>query len=239
MEFPRLEVVVPDILSLPDEEYALLRRQGLGASDASVYLGLQSKWKTKANLIAEKQRTELTDEERAIGQKEVVRKGKDLEPLILNKAASMLGAAVTKPTAMFKIKEYPYLTINFDGVMDTVDGPIPVEAKFVSQYGDKYYNREHAYMREFGKLNPDNTLHKFPIQFIEYCEEQAQIIGIPAYYYAQVQQQMLGLGSSYGYLSALHDKGWELCIYRVPRDETVIRQIIMQGYSTWNLIQKK
>ena len=34
MEFPRLEVVVPDILSLPDEEYALLRREGLGASDA-------------------------------------------------------------------------------------------------------------------------------------------------------------------------------------------------------------
>ena len=136
-----LTIAVPNILELSDEEYALARRNGLGASDASVYLNLQSQWKTVHDLIIEKCTPYITDEERAIGEKEVVRKGRDLEPLILQKAEKELGMPIEKPTAMYRHKEYEFMTINFDGVMDTPEGLIPVECKFVSTYGDKYYDR--------------------------------------------------------------------------------------------------
>ena len=58
------------------------------------------------------------------------------------------------------------------------------------------------------------------------------------YYYTQVQQQIYGLGSPFGYLVALHDKGWETVIYFVPRDEECIRNIIVAGTKTWIKIQR-
>lgn len=137
-----LMIAIPNILELSEEEYALARRNGFGASDASVYLNLQSQWKTIQDLVVEKCTPYITDEERAIGEKEVVRKGRDLEPLILQKAEKELGIPIEKPTAMYRHKEYDFMTINYDGVATTPDGLIPVECKFVSVYGNKYYNRD-------------------------------------------------------------------------------------------------
>lgn len=237
----KLLVVEENVPALSNEEYALLRRNYLGASDASVYLGLQSKWKNKQDLIDEKCTNEITDEELAVGNKDVVRKGRDLEPLILQKAEAVLGTSVIKPSAMYAFKEYPYLSVNFDGVSMINSEHIPVEAKSVSLYGDKYYDRTKAIYRESVEVETVNLVipKTSELNFIADVEAAAAEVGIPAYYYAQVQQQILALDAPYGYLAALHDKGWELCIYKVPRDEMVISQIIIQGYQTWQQIERR
>lgn len=234
-------VFFPNIQSVSEEEYALIRRDGLGASDASVYLGLMTKFNKDTNgLIEEKLRKEISEEEKIIGKKDSVRKGKDLEDLILCKFAALHQCEKPmKPQHMYYINDFEYLTINFDGVLFENDQYVPVECKFVTTFGDKWYNRNQAYEREFpeNKTAEKNTSIMYAQKdIIEMFQAKAAKYGIPAYYYVQVQQQMLGLGSSYGYLTALHDKGWELIIYRIPRDEETIRQIQIGGYKTWQKI---
>lgn len=231
--------MVENVQALSDDEYALARRKGLGASDSSILLGVNP-YKQKSDLIVEKRSTIITDEERAIKTKDAVRKGFDLEPLILQKYVKLTGdVEPIKPTAMYQITNTPCLTINFDGVTFTkdTDDPclIPVECKFVTTYGDKYYNKEHALKREFGECSLVKTCRAYT-DATDRIKAKAEQIGIPPYYYTQVQQQMYGLGSPFGYLCALHDKGWETVLYFIPRDEDCIRNIIISGVKIWTKI---
>ena len=195
-------------------------------------------YKQKSDLIVEKRSKVITDEERAIKMKDAVRKGFDLEPLILQKYVKLTGnPEPIKPTAMYQIKATPCLTINFDGVAQADDFLIPVEAKFVTTYGDKYYNRTHAMKREFGECALVRTSRAYT-DTIDRIKAKAEACGIPPYYYTQVQQQMYGLGSPYGLLVALHDKGWETAVYFIPRDEECIRNIIISGTKTWMKIER-
>lgn len=247
---PSAKVLVSNVSALSEDEYALARRQGLGASDASVFLGLQSKWRTTDDLIIEKSSKVITDAERAVGKKDVVRKGRDLEPMNMAKFTALTGVALHKPEHMYAIKDSEYLTVNYDGVAEIKQLLIPVECKFVSTFGDKYYDRTRACTRE---TQPNQALFlpeqiqplaaSFPIASLErlgvYCETRAAEYGVPAYYYAQLQQQMLGLEAPYGYLSALHDKGWELCVYGpVPFDSSVAHAIKVEGFKTWQRIMR-
>ena len=50
-------------------------------------------------------------------------------------------------------------------------------------------------------------------------------LGIPAYYYTQVQQEIAGLDAPYGYLAAMFDETWSFKLFYVPRDEYVISKI--------------
>lgn len=240
IDCPKLNVLVNDVDILSDDEYALIRRQGLGASDSSVILGCNP-YKQVDQLIIEKRSKEITDEERAIKQKEAVRKGFDLEPLILSKFSKLMDTELPlKPKAMYQINDTPYLTINFDGVLyinptESIHELIPVECKFVTIYGDKYYNRKHAFKREFG----DCLIHRNTRPYLDILDRikaKAELVGIPPYYYTQVQQQIYGLNSSYGYLAALHDKGWELVVYLVPRDDECITAIKTYGAKVWQQI---
>ena len=243
IELPLLTTLVENIQAISDDEYALERRKGLGASDSSVILGLNP-YKTREDLIIEKRSPTISDTERAIKTKDAVRKGFDLEPIILQKFGKLMECDTPiKPPSMYQITATPCLTINFDGIHimytdeQTVDYLIPVEAKFVTTYGDKYYNREHAFKREIG----DCILHKNCRAYgdsIDRIKAKSEAVGIPPYYYTQVQQQMYGLGSPFGYLVALHDKGWETVVYFVPRDEECIRNIIVAGTKTWIKVQR-
>lgn len=227
-----LDILIENVSDLSDEEYALARRKGLGASDSSVLLGVNP-YKKKSDLIIEKRSKIITDEERAIKMKEAVRKGFDLEPLILQKYVKLTGnPEPIKPTAMYQIVNNPCLTINFDGVGYVDDYLIPVEAKFVTTYGDKYYNREHAMHREFGECSLHRSCRAYT-DSIDRIKAKAEACGIPPYYYTQVQQQIYGLGSPFGLLTALHDKGWETVVYFIPRDEECIQNIIIEGNRTW------
>ena len=240
-ECPQLTVLIEDVAALSDEDYALARRQGLGASDSSVLLGCNP-YKKIEQLIIEKRSKHITDEERAIKTKEAVRKGFDLEPLILSKYAKLMETdEPTKPKAMYQINDAPYLTINFDGVgkvlndYGDVEYLIPVECKFVTIYGDKYYNRKHAFKREFGESTLCRKCRPYTDTF-DRIKAKAEQIGIPPYYYTQVQQQIHGLNAPFGYLCALHDKGWETVVYMVPRDEECISAIKIYGAKAWQQI---
>ena len=79
-----IEVDIANIDQYPNQEYALLRKNGLGTSDSSIVLGVNP-YKSLSDLIAEKCRNYLTEEELEVGDKSAVRKGRELEPLIIHK----------------------------------------------------------------------------------------------------------------------------------------------------------
>lgn len=234
-----MEVAIKDVQSLSEDAYTLVRRQGIGASDMAAILGA-SVYKTESDIIAEKRSTIITPEEREIGKKDAVRKGRDLEPLILQKTTTFLeGQQPLKPADMYRSTEAPYITTNFDGVISKDGYYIPVECKFVTTFGDKYYNKEHAIWRE---VHPDKrTTITTPLVYqtgnlIDKINARAARVGIPSYYYVQLQTQMYMLNSPYGYLAALHDKGWELCIYFARRDEETIQACKQHAALTWSNI---
>jgi hypothetical protein len=73
-----------DVDQLPNEQYALLRKNGLGGSDSSILLGVNP-YTTISALIAEKCRTELTEEEKALTKRarnhKIATKAKNATPM--------------------------------------------------------------------------------------------------------------------------------------------------------------
>lgn len=249
LDLSQLNIVVDvaNIDQYPNEQYALLRKDGLGTSDSSVVLGVNP-YTTRSELIREKCRNVLTEDELAVGDKAPVRKGRELEPLIIHKTKQILGRNVIKPIHMYRHKDYPYIKFNFDGVMDKVileNGMyqyIPNEIKVVTQYGQKHYDKTKAWFRESKGFQfvPENY-SKLDISI----EQKAALYGIPPYYYTQLQQQILGCDNStgaptpFGYLSVLFDSLWEVFTFFVWRDQKVINQIILEDTKTWNAIETK
>lgn len=215
-----LVVKIEHIDQVSEEEYAMLRKESFGGSDSSILCGVNL-YKTLNQLIREKNCKYITDEEKEVGNKAIVRKGKDLEPIILDKAAQELGIEINKPTAMFEFKEEPILTLNYDGVAEENQVLIPIEAKLVSKYGEKYYNKN--------KTLEENKEVDMKIEgdsLEAHIKRKALRIGIPAYYYTQVQQEIMGLNAPYGYLAVLFDDSWTFKLYLVKADNYVQNKII-------------
>ena len=102
---------------------------------------------------------------------------------------------------MYMHKDYPFITINFDGVTGTPKQYIPAEIKVVTMYGEKHYDFSkamyHEQINRFLPLPEDVSDRNWSI------ENKAAYYGIPPYYYTQLQQQqMLGLNAPFGYLSS-------------------------------------
>ena len=215
-----LVVKIEHIDQVSEEEYAMLRKESFGGSDSSILCGVNL-YKTLNQLIKEKNCKYITDEEKEVGNKAIVRKGKDLEPIILDKAAQELGIEINKPTAMFEFKEEPIVTLNYDGVAEENQVLIPIEAKLVSKYGEKYYNKN--------KTLEENKEVDMKIEgdsLEAHIKRKALRIGIPAYYYTQVQQEIMGLNAPYGYLAVLFDDSWTFKLYLVKADNYVQNKII-------------
>lgn len=220
-----LEVAVKDVQSMDKEQYALVRKNYFGASDSSILCGVNL-YKTMEELIVEKNCKYLTEEEKAVGEKPIVKKGYDLEPIILDKAWKELTALnkighMIKPDDMYKFKDVDGLSVNYDGVwFEGNQTPIPVEAKLVSKYGEKYYNKDikMGEARAISMTIEDTELAK-------HIKRKALMFGIPAYYYTQVQQEIAGLNAPYGYLAAMFDETWTFKLYLVQRDDYVINKI--------------
>ena len=214
-----LKVKVKNINEVSEEEYALLRKESFGGSDASILCGVNL-YKNINQLITEKNNKFLTEEEKEVGKKAIVRKGRDLEPIILDKASKELGIEITKPTSMYKFLKAPILTLNYDGVCEKDNILIPIEAKLVSKWGEKYYNKE--------KTLEENAAIDMKIEgdtLEAHIKRKALRIGIPAYYYTQVQQELMGLNAPYGYLAVLFDESWDFKLYLVKADEYVQNKI--------------
>lgn len=229
-----LDVAHEDMASLSTQDqaaFAMVRRSGLGASDSSIYLGV-NKWKTVDDLIRDKRSIGLTPEEIEVGNKEVVRKGRDLEPIILQKFAEQFGIEVIKPTPMYRIVSAPQLTINFDGVI-SVPSLIPVEAKYVSPFADRYWDKTKATDNLYS-----NRGYIVGGDLITHIEDSAKLYGIPPYYYTQIQQQMMGLDAPFGFFAALFDKGWDFKAFYVERDVRVQAAIIEESKRVWSRIKE-
>jgi hypothetical protein len=215
-----LDVAIEDVQSLSEEDYALARKNYFGASDSSVLCGVNL-YKNMDALIKEKNAKYLTAEEKEVGKKPIVQKGRDLEPIILAKAEAQLGMPIHKPIDMFKFNDVDGLSLNYDGIMTLKENElIPVEAKLVSKYGEKYYN----------KLITPNDAKVVPMNvegtdLESHIKRKATRFGIPAYYYTQVQQEIAGVNAEYGYLAAMFDETWTFKLYYIPRDEYVINNI--------------
>lgn len=232
MNLSNLDVVIENASYLSETDntaFNAARKNGLGASDASVFLGLM-KWKSKRELIAEKLRLQPTPEDLAISELENVRRGKDLEPLILQKFCKQFGVEVAKPEAMYRLKAYPFLTVNFDGILEENGRLIPVECKYVSKYGTKYWQLERA----INSLTEPGTLYEVGQSV---WEDMAISYGPPAYYIAQIQQQMLALDAPHGYFSVIFDDGWKHMTFRVESNKQAIEELVLEGYKTWREIE--
>lgn len=233
-----LEIAVKNIDNVSKEEFTQLRRQGFGGSDSSVLVGVNP-FNTISDLIQSKTRTELSEEEKAIGKLAAVRKGNDLEPLIISKATEILNTIVFKPPHMYRFKEFPYLTMNFDGVSD-LEGKqyVPVEIKVCTYKGEKHYNKFKALydesLPEGQQARPEQEdISKANMSI----EERAAHYGIPPYYFTQVQQEMMALNAPFGFLAVLFESDWYVRIFKVYKDPKTQNAIIIQGYKIWQKVE--
>jgi predicted phage-related endonuclease len=220
----------------------MLRKQGLGASDTSVFLGtMQAFNKETDDLIMDKLTLRYTEKDKEISEKSSVRMGVDLEDLILRKAAEALKQDVIKAKEMFRLKQYPYLTMNLDGVTADPRGTglfIPVEAKVVTMYGDKYYdfNKASLVPNEVTTVDMSGPAITMARARLDYIEHRAEAAGIPAYYYVPVQHEMLGMGAPIGYLAALRIKDWNIYMFPIEASAVIQSWIIGEGYQVWQRI---
>lgn len=232
-----LKIICPDAYELAKfdkEEFIKIRRNSFGASDSSVLLGVNP-FSDISKLIDQKCVQGVTQEELEIGEKENVRKGADLEPLILNKFEHWSGFDTYKPDAMYQIEAHPQLTVNFDGIICLDQTYIPVEAKFVSTYATKYWNKGRAI----------KAAHEgFPMRCAgrdiqTHVRDTADAYGIPPYYFTQVQQQLFALNAPFGYLAALFDKGWELLVFKIFADTPTQQTLLDVSKGVWSTIEER
>lgn len=227
-----VEVAVKNIDSLPNEQYAMLRKDGLGGSDSSIILGVNP-YTTLQELIAEKCRDHLTEEEKAVGDNINVKKGLDLEPLIISKFEKFFGQKTWKPSDMYVFKDFSYLKMNFDGVTGTPEQYIPCEIKVVTKKGERHYDISKAMFIEgigFRPIQPNWAELNNSIQ------TKASQYGIPPYYYTQLQQEILACNAPFGYLSVLYETTWTFYTFFIHRDKNVQADIILQGAKVWDRI---
>ena len=234
-----LEIAVENIDTVSKEEFTMLRRQGFGGSDSSVLVGVNP-FSTISDLIGSKIRTTLSEDEKAIGQLASVRKGNDLEPLIIKRATEVLENVVFKPPHMYRFKEFPYLTMNFDGVTDLDNIQyVPVEIKYCTYKGTKHYNRERAI---FDERLPDGQRARPELDDISEknmsIEERAGYYGIPPYYFTQLQQEMMALNAPFGFLAVLFEVDWYIAVYKVWKDPKTQNAIVIQGYKIWKRVEE-
>lgn len=228
-----LEIAYANIDQLPNEQYAMIRKDGLGTSDSSCVLGVNP-YKTRAELIAEKCRNYLTEEELAVKNETAVRKGLDLEPLVMKKVSEQLQMPTYKPVDMYRHKLYPYLAFNFDGVTDINKQYIPVEIKIITAKGIRHYALQKATYQE------GITKRPIPQDFSQSnnsIQTKAGQYGIPPYYYTQLQQQILGLNAPFGYLATLVETTWKLHVFFIWKDTKCITDLIIQGNKVWEQIE--
>lgn len=215
------------LLDAEDDSYAMLRHIGFGASDSSKLLGINPFTKLQ-ELLDEKRNLEPANP--AIKNKATVRKGKELEDLIMQKASKHLGIEIFKPKNMYKFGS-TRLTVNFDGVTLIKDTLIPVEIKMCSSMGRKYYNFDKALSEDI--TDPHWTTALSELSKIKTRDSNCNF---PIYYYTQLQQQMMFLNSPLGILAVLDDYTWTMRYFCVVADQIMWKEIqVAEIKHRWNL----
>ena len=228
------KVVYPDIDKVTEEIYREIRRNWIGASDSSKLLNLNPfPNSTRDDLIQEKVTGEYNEE---IGKKASVRMGKDIEEVILKKVQEFFGKddyVVDKPKDMYGDEESG-LGINFDAVAIYSDFvAFPIEIKAVTKYGRKYYDfSKSGYYQKDGEWQTPRDVNIYTHIPANHYTELAKEYGIPLYYYSQLQQQMMALNASVGFLAAMDVDNWDLHLFKIPKNECLWTDLKLMGKET-------
>ena len=140
---------------------------------------------------------------------------------------------------MYRFKEYPYLTMNFDGVTDLKGKQyVPVEIKVCTFKGEKHYNKFKALfdeaLPEGAQARPEQTdISEGNLSI----EERAAHYGIPPYYFTQLQQEMMALDAPFGFIAVLFESDWYVRIFKVWKDPKTQNAIILNGYKIWKKVE--
>ena len=228
-----LEISIRDVEKLDAKEFTLARRGGFGGSDSGSLLGVNP-YMSLSELIAQKASSTLSEEELAVSNQIAVIKGNDLEPLIIDKFQKIFNMQTVKPTDMYVFKEWPYLKMDFDGVTGTPEQYIPVEIKVVTKRGEKHYNPDCCLFIEGFGYQQAPQHYELANNSIE---TKAVEFGIPAYYYTQLQQEMMALNAPFGFLCTLWETEWTLHVYVIYKDETVWNALKIEGYKAWQQVE--
>lgn len=234
LEDTNLVLKQANVSALSNEEFALIRRDGFGGSDSSVLLGVNP-FTSKHEMLDQKARTTLTQEEMETGEQTAVIKGNDLEPLIIQKFAKTFNLDVLKPTDMYTFREYPYLTMNFDGIIDAGNKYFPAEIKVVTKKGERHYDpTKVVYSEHYGlQALPQN----YSITNNSW-ETKAALYGIPPYYYTQLQAEIFAADAPFGFLATLWEASWKLHVYFVWADPACQNALIVEGFKAWQQVER-
>lgn len=214
-----------------DPNFPKLRAKGFGASDSAALLDV-SPFTTREQLLQEKKYEQFDDD---ISKKANVRKGKDLEPLLIQKIETIIQTKVIKPTDMYG-DDRTGLSVNFDGVTLEHNQFIPHEIKVCTPYGRRYYTWTKSIMEYDYELRTFPQKDRGPAQ-LQSIHQLADYYGIPIYYFTQLQQQMYFLDAPYGYLDVMDDQNWCLHIFKVYRHQHVIDQLLKEAQDAYLILK--
>ena len=185
-----------------EKDWHDLRQKGIGGSDVGAIMGL-NKYTSPYQIYKTKVLGIIND----VSDKPAVKKGKTLEPVIREEFFKPMlaekGFTILPLTHTLVNKKYPWLRANLDGII------IPLDEKL-----RKHTNCIVGEIKVVTEYAEDNWYKD------EYC-------GIPASYYAQVQEYMLVTETKMAILGALFEKDWEMHYFSVPADEEFQKLLIM------------
>lgn len=114
---------------LNHDEFAALRKNGLGGSDAGAILGL-NQYASAYTVYADK--LNLSSSEKPTN--EAMRLGNDLEDYVAQRYCEITGKQVRRDNYLYGLEEYPYIRANVDRVIVGENGGL--ECKTMSPYAD-------------------------------------------------------------------------------------------------------
>lgn len=234
---PDLVLYAENIDEMSQDEFAEIRHNSFGASDSSRILGVNPFPGGNIEALFDEKLNRITNDE--IGKKPTVRMGRDLEPLIMSKVELFTGKTLLKPTDMF-LNSVTGQSVNFDGISydETINKYIPREIKTISVWGRKHYDFSKAINLEEepeGRImsyfipevpaNLDGVKFKGENKMANLVQYNADLAGIPAYYYTQLQQQIDILDAPYGTITVMDVSSWTVYEYTIERAQPIIEYL--------------
>lgn len=203
-----------ETISFTDEaDWLRLRTLGIGGSDIGAIMGI-NKYSSPYQVWKQK----VLGEKKDLSDKLVVKKGKDLESMIRGTYVIPhfleLGYTVKNMSHHMIInKNYPFLRANLDGIAISNKANATHENNIVIEI---------KFVSEFADVNWNGE---------DYC-------GVPASYYAQVQEYMLVTGMKKAVVCALFERTWTVNYFEIPRDASFQIQLLTAAETFYNVNMK-
>jgi len=184
-----------------EADWLQLRTKGIGGSDVGAIMGL-NKYASPLKIYKAKVMGIQND----VSDKPAVKKGKTMEPIIREQFFKPMleekGFTVLPLNHMLINKNYPWLRANLDGIIIPLD-----ETKRV---------HTNCMVAEI----------KYVTSFAEDAWFGDEYNGVPASYYAQVQEYMLVTETKSAILGALFESTWEMHYFQINANPTFQQQLL-------------